>query len=159
MKNSLDLLPLEKIDLRDVFVDLDKFNVINMSSYKPKDILHISPYKYYTALNYAKKYLEKGYGIYCDDTVYYLNNLNSEYFHKSKIEKLKRYINKTLINRKNKHYAFKEYLLEARFFVLVENYIRLYNHNLVTIEWVRKKLEDRVSNVDVVIEKDFLGSI
>lgn len=156
MKQYLESLNyVERIDVKDLTIDLEKFKLINMSGYKSNDALHINKYKYYRANNYAKKALEKGYGIYCDDAVYYLNNLDISYFNVSKIKELQKLINKTLEKRKNKNYAFNDYLLESRFYILVENYIRMYNRKMVDREWVREKLKDKVSDVEYVLSADF----
>lgn len=156
MKQYLESLTyLERIDVKDLMIDLEKFKIINMSGYKSDDALHINKYKYYRANNYAKKALEKGYAIYCDDVVYYLNNLDINYFNVSEISELKKFINKTLEKRKYNNYAFNEYLLESRFYIFVENYIRMYNKKMVDREWVRKKLNGKVSDVEYVLNADF----
>lgn len=159
MKEILDTLYLEKIDLRNYVVDLDRFNIINMSQYQADDILYLNKYKYYRGIDYVKKKLKSGYAIYYDGIVYYVNFLDANYFNKSKIEELKSYINKIVTKRKEKNYFFSEYLLEERFYIFVENYIRMYNKGIVKIEWVRKKLEDKVSDVEIVIKNDFLGTV
>ena len=160
MKQYLESLTyLEKIDVKDVIIDLEKFKLINMSGYKSDDALHINKYKYYRASNYAKKALQKGYAIYCDDVVYYLNNLDVSYFNVSKISELQKLINNTLKQRKIKNYAFSKYLIESRYYVLVENYITMYNRKMVDREWVKEKLKDKVSDVEYVLNADFPEAI
>lgn len=160
MKQYLESLAyLERIDVKNLNIDLEKFKLINMSGYDCNEALHINKYKYYRANNYAKKALKKGYGIYCDGVVYYLNNLDASYFNVSKISELQKYINNTLKQRKNKDYAFIKYLTNPINHRFVENYILMYNKKIVDREWVRKRLVDKVSDVEYVLNADFPEAI
>lgn len=160
MKNYLESLSyLERIDVKNLNIDLEKFKLINMSGYDCNEALHINKSKYYRANNYAKKALEKGYGIYCDGVVYYLNNLDASYFNVSKISELQKFINNTLKQRRNKNYAFIKYLTNPINYRFVENYILMYNKKIVDREWVRKRLVDKVSDVEYVLNADFPEAI
>ena len=160
MKQYLESLThLERIDLKDIAIDLDEFKIINMSGYESNELLYINKYKYYKASDYVTRLLEKGYAVYCDNMVYYLSNLDESYFSKSKILELKKFINKTLKQRREKNYTFSKYLLKPRCYVLVENYIRMYNMKMVDREWVREKLKDKVLDVECVLNADFPEAI
>lgn len=156
MKSYLESLThLEKIDVKDISIDCKKFKLIDMSQYQKDDILYINRYVYYKASDYALKAMKKGYAIYCNYTVYYLNTLDVSYFSVSKIKELEALVNKTLKNRKDKEYTFSNYLIESRYYVLVENYIKMYNSKMVDRKWVKDRLNGKVSDINRVLDSDF----
>lgn len=156
MKQYLESLNyLEKIDVTNFHIDLEKFNLINMSGYDCDEAMHIDKHRYYRAKNYARKALQKGYGIYCDSVVYYLNNLDESYFSVSKIVELKKFINNSLKKRKHNNYSFVEYLTNPINYRFVENYVLLYNKKVVDREWVKERLIGKVSDVEYVLNADF----
>lgn len=160
MKTFLDSINhVERIDVSDITINIDAFKLINVSSYEENELLFDGNRRKYIAKNYVRKLLEEGFGIYCKDAVYYMPTLDNKYCHKSHIDKLQKSINRTLKQRNNCKHEFAKYIVEQRYFPILKSYIQMYQRNLVDLDWVKSRLDGKVTNVDRVLEVDFLKSV
>lgn len=161
MKTFLDSLNhVEKIDVKDIVIDIDKYNLYSVNAYQIDDILYFKDkrndkLKRQFASNYAYKLLKKGFGVYFDNVVYFMPTLDNQYCLNSKIEDLKKDINKALKYRTQFNYEFTKHIIEERNFNILKGYVDMYERKLVDRDWIRKRIKGKVNNVDKVIEIDF----
>ena len=163
MKTFLNSLNhLEKIDVKDIIIDINKYKLYSVNNYEVNDVVYFeseSRMRRQSAKDYAYSLLKKGFGVYYDDVVYYMPTLDDEYCLKSKIKALKKYINKVLEYRANFNYEFSKHIIEERNFCILKSYVDMYERKLVDRDWVKKRLEGKVINIDRVIEIDFPEAI
>lgn len=150
---------LRHIDVTDITIDIDKHKLINMSGVKKEDMFYTGKFRgpireYLKACDYVDKALAKGYGVFCDDTVYYSQTLSTGDFNVC-IENLKKEISNTIKLRNAKQHGFKQYLINQRDYPLIENYIRMYQLKMINKEWIKEKLVDKVTDVERVLKLHF----
>lgn len=160
MKEYLESMNgLKKIEVKDIAINLDEFKLENMSNVDKEHIFYTGKFRgpireSITAVEYAHRALSKGYGIYCNDVVYYEEKLQTDVFN-IKIDELKKSIAKITNHRNNSDYKFKEYLIDQRYYPLIENYITMYKNKMRDREWIKKKLVGKVSNIEKVLSIHF----
>ena len=165
MKAFLENLShLEKIDVKDIVIDTEKFKLYSVNNYQPNDIVYYEDTKNnklrrQPVSNHTYRLLKNGFGIYCDNVVYFMPTLDNKYCLNSDIEGLKKYRNKVLKYRAKFEYEFTKHIIEERNFILIKSYIDMYNRKLVDRDWVRKKIEGKVKDIEKVLEIDFPEAI
>ena len=165
MKTYLTTLNhVEKIDVTDIVINLNNFNIIDINCYDVDDLVFYKDkstdrMKRQSASDYTYKLLKKGYAVYFEHTVYYMPTLDNQNCLHFKLDKLEKEINRVRKYRKDTNYVFTDYLINSRDFSIVKSYIQMYELGLVNLEWVRNKMEGKINNIDKVIEGDFLKAI
>lgn len=155
---------VEKIDVTDIIINIHSFNIIDVNNYSADEQVFYKEkstdrIKRQSASDYTYKLLKKGYAVYFENTVYYMPTLDNKNCLHFKLDELKKEINRVLKYRKNTNYVFTDYLINSRDFSIVKSYIQMYEYGLVSLEWVKNKLEGKINNIDKVIEGDFLKVI
>lgn len=156
MKRYLESIDeLEKIEVDDIAINLNRFKLINMSDISEDYVFYTGKFlgstrEKYLAKEYALKLLEKGNGIYCNGVIYYKTTLQTDVFNIG-ISDLKIYISKIRKIRESNTYGFEDYLIDSKDYPLVINYISMYNKGMRDIKWIESRLVDKVSDVDEVI--------
>lgn len=160
MKNYLKTLNgLKQIDVKDITIDIEKYKLINMSNVNEEDMFYTGKFRgpireRLKACDYADKALSKGYGVFCDDIVYYNETLSTGDFNVC-IEDLNKEISNTIKRRNENSYGFKNYLTDQRYYPLIENYIRMHKMKMRDIEWIKEKLIGKVTDVEKVLKLHF----
>lgn len=162
MKTFLNSLNhVEKIDVKDIIINIYSYNIIDINNYSVDEQVFYKEkstgkIKRQSASDYTYNLLKKGYAVYFENTVYYMPTLDNKNCLHFKLDKLNKEINRVLQYRNNSKYTFTDYLINSRDFSIIKSYIQMYEHGLVSLEWVKNKMEGKINNINKVIEKDLL---
>lgn len=150
MKEILNKLNLNVIDTYGLKFDFKEYEVVDFSEVDRHDIFYKNKWSLITAENNLLEILEKGYGVFYDDKVYYSVNLAPEIINKEK-KNLESYISNKISLRKMDRYNIQKYLISPEYEILVRNMIMFYDKNF-DIEFIRKRLHGKVKDVDKFIQ-------
>ena len=150
MRKVLDKLNLVEVETYGLKFDFREYEVVDFTGFKEGEILYKNKYIPITAEKNLQEILRKGYGVFYDDKVYYEVNLAPEIMNKQK-KNLEHYISEMLRLRQIDRFGIQKYLTSPDYEVVVNNAIMFYDRNF-DIEFVKRKLDGRVKNVDTFIK-------
>lgn len=150
MRKTLDKLNLIELDTHGLKFDFKEYEVVDFTGLEEGQILYKNKYVHITAEKNLQEILHKGYGVFYDGKVYYEVNLAPEIINKQK-KNLEHYISEMLRLRQVDRFGIQKYLTSPDYEVVVNNAIMFYDRNF-DIEFVKRKLNGRVKNVDTFIK-------
>lgn len=150
MKEILEKSKLVVVETYGFKIDFEEYDIIDFSYVEKNDVFYKNKWSSITAENYLIQSLEKGYGVFLDNKIYYDVNLAPEIINKKK-RNLEDYIN-NIIRRKNQdRFGIQKYLMHPEDEILVRNAIQFYEMNF-DIDFIKKRLEGKVKNVETFLE-------
>lgn len=151
MENILKEMYLDEMDVTDIKINCEEFKIFDCSNESPSSLIYYSKYKYDTIKNYMIKHLDKGHGVYCNGKIYYKNILIPIDMNPNR-KALVKYINEVKNRRKQYNKAILDRLHNPQDYVLILNYVKMYNLGLQGLDWVESKLEGKVDDVKEFID-------